>query len=492
MKAELGALEMNNTWTIVDLPPGKHPIGCKWVYKIKYHANGKVERYKARLVAKGYTQIEGKDYFQTYSPVAKMTTVRTVLALAAINDWHLEQLDVNNAFLHGDLNEEGYMCLPPGIATYSSNKICKLNKSLYGLKQARMVLQAISKLLLLSVFLNLQQIILFVKKLNNSFTAISIYVDDIVLARNDLNGIQLVTAFLDSQFRIKDLGNLRYFLGLEIARSKKGIVVNQRKYTPELLADCGLLAAKGVSIPMDPSIKLPGYDGKPYHDEPGYRRLIGKLIYLTSTRPDIAFVMQQLSQFMSQPMDSHMNAAQKVLKYLKSAPAKGLFFSATSTLKISAFSNSDWASCLDTRRSVSGYCVLIVSSLISWKSKKQSTVSRSSSEAEYRALAALTCELQWLYFLFKNLQAAITTRALVYCDNRFAIHIAHNPIFHERTKHIANDCHVLWEKLQSGLIHLLPIPSSKQPADIFTKALHSSSFHTNIHKLGLLNIMAPT
>lgn len=494
MNAEVQALEENNTWKIVDLPNGKHPIGCRWVYKVKYHADGTIERYKARLVAKGYTQMEGVDYFDTFSPMAKLTTVRVLLALASAKGWFLEQLDVNNAFLHGDLYEEVYMELPPGFTSAKPNQVCQLQKSLYGLKQASR--QWYSKLSSALISLHYSQSAadhsLFIKTEGASFTALLVYVDDIVLAGNNFDEIKYVKAFLDQQFKIKDLGPLRYFLGLEISRSKSGLLLNQRKYTLEILSDSGFLGTKSASTPMDASTRLQKDAGAPFSDASSYRRLVGRLLYLTTTRPDICYAVQQLSQFVSQPMDIHFQAATRVLKYLKGSPSKGILFPANSTLKITGFADSDWAGCLDTRRSITGYCVFVGSSLVAWKSKKQSTVSKSSSEAEYRALAALTCELQWLSYLLHDLHLPSTEPYTIYCDNKSAVYLAHNPSFHERTKHIEIDCHIIREKIQLGLIHLLPISSAAQLADVFTKPLPPNPFHESITKLGLLDIHSPT
>jgi hypothetical protein len=232
MDDELQALHRNNTWIITDLPPGKKPIGCKWVYKIKYHANGTIERYKARLVAKGYTQVEGIDFFDTYSPVAKLTTIRLLLAISSSNNWHLHQLDVHNAFLHGDLEEEVYMNLPPGLSTSKSNQVCKLTKSLYRLKQSSK--QWFSKLTTALISKDYKQSLsdpsLFIKNYKGSFTALLIYVDDLVLAGNDLEEITAIKSFLHQKFKIKDLGYLKFFLGLEISRSQHGIHLCQRKY----------------------------------------------------------------------------------------------------------------------------------------------------------------------------------------------------------------------------------------------------------------------
>ncbi|CAJ2629530.1 unnamed protein product, partial [Trifolium pratense] len=301
------------------------------------------------------------------------------------------------------------MSLPPGVIIPNScsntPKVCRLHKSLYGLKQAsrQWYSKLSSALLSLGYSQSAADHSLFLKKIGSSFTALLVYVDDIVLAGNNSLEITSVKSFLDKRFQIKDLGNLRFFVGLEIARSKKGILLNQRKYTLELLQDSGNLAAKPSSTPYDPSLKLHDSESPPYNDPSGYRRLIGRLLYLTTTRPDITFAVQQLSQFVSSPREVHFQAATKVLRYLKASPAKGLFFSSSSSLKLSGFSDSDWATCAITRKSITGYCVFLGTSLISWKSKKQSTVSRSSSEAEYRALASLSCELQWLHYLFKDL-----------------------------------------------------------------------------------------
>lgn len=327
MNAEISALEENQTWSVVDLPPGKIPIGCRWVYKIKYKADGSIERYKARLVAKGYTQMEGIDYFDTFSLVAKITTVRVLLTIVAIQGWYVEQLDVNNAFLHGDFHEEVYMTLPPGISISKPSQVCKLRKSLYGLKQASR--QWYSKLSSFLISLGYAQSqadhSLYVKSHKEFFTAILVYVDDIVVAGNSMLEIQNVKHLLDQKFRIKDLGSLRFFLGFEIARSTKGIFMNQRKYTLELLEDTGFLGAKPSLIPYDPNLKLSPTDGTLLEDPTRYRRLIGRLIYLTNTRPDISFDVQHLSQFVSKPLVSHFQAATRVLWYLKSCPARAFY-----------------------------------------------------------------------------------------------------------------------------------------------------------------------
>jgi hypothetical protein len=459
MDTELDALTKTGTWVIVDLPPLAKPIGSKWVYKVKYKADGTIERYKARLVAKGYNQVEGLDFFDTFSPVAKLTTVRTLLAIASIKQWHLHQLDVNNAFLHGDLAEDVYMTIPDGISPSKPGQVCKLLKSLYGLKQAsRMWYEKLTSLLLDEGYTqSTSDYSLFTLQTSSSFTTLLVYVDDIILAGTDLSEFARIKAILDSKFKIKDLGDLRYFLGLEVAQSREGINVSQRKYCFDLLKDSGLLGAKPATTPLDPAVKLHHDDGKPYQNISQYRRLIGKLLYLTNTRPDIAYATQQLSQFLHQPTTAHYNAACRVIRYLKYSPGKGLFFPRNFDMQLLGFSDADWAGCIDTRRSTSGHCFFIGTSLISWKAKKQSTVSRSSSDAEYRALSSATCELIWLLYLLKDLKIECHKPPVLYCDSQSAMHIASNPVFHERTKNLEIDCHLVREKLQQGILRLLPI-----------------------------------
>lgn len=285
MSAEISALESNHTWVVCDLPPNKHPIGCKWVYKIKHKADGSIERYKARLVAKGYTQSEGLDYHGTFYPVAKMTTVRCLLALVAAKNWVIHQLDVNNAFLHGDLHEEVYMKMPPGFGTKGESKVCQLTKSLYGLKQAsRQWFSKFSSTLIdLGFVQSKADYSLFTRLQGSSFLALLVYVDDVAIASNDSHAVSSFISLQNERFKLKDLGPLRFFLGLEIARSSCGIYVCQRKYALEILADSGLLASKPVQFPMEQNLKLSRDVGDLLSDPTSYRRLVGRLLYLTIT-----------------------------------------------------------------------------------------------------------------------------------------------------------------------------------------------------------------
>ena len=479
MKAKLLAMETNKTWTNVPLPNDCHSIGCKWVSKIKHRADGTIERYKAQLVAKGYNQQEGLYYIETFSPVAKLVTIKVLLNLAVSMNWPLIQLDVNNAFLHGDLTENVYMNLPLGykhdmVARKGEQLVCKLHKFMYGLKQAsRQWFDKFSQaLILLGFSRSKSDYSLFTRGRDSSFTSLLVYVDDIIITGAFTEIIATLKAYLNSAFRLKDLGTLKYFIGLELARSTKEIVMSQRNYVLQLLEDTRLLASKLTSLRMDPNVKMKANDGKELVDVSSYRRLIGRLLYLTVSRPDIMFAVHKLSQYVTHPCQSHMAVANHLLQ---------------------AFSDADWASCLDTRKSTIGFCIFLGDSLISWKSKKQSTVlSRSSVEAEYRALAATASELTWIVQLLKDLHVFTLSPSPIFSNSTEATHIASNPIFHERTKHIEMDYHFVRDQIVKGAINLMPIRTQHQVANIFTKALPISSFTTLLSKMGNINIVKPS
>ncbi|CAJ2653103.1 unnamed protein product [Trifolium pratense] len=270
--------------------------GCRWVYRVKVGPDGKIDRFKACLVAKGYTQIFGLDYSDTFSPVAKMASIRFFLSIAAIQHWRLHQLDIKNAFLHGDLEEEVYMEQPPGFVAQGESSNMVSGHSVYYRHSVQGCIYLI------------------------------VYVDDIVITGSDQQGILHLKQYLSNQFQTKDLGKLRYFLGIEVAQSKDGIVISQRKYAMDILEETSLLNAKPVDTPMDPNVKLLPNQGEPLSDSGRYRRLVGKLNYLTVTRPDNSFAVSVVSQFLNSPYQEHMDAVIRILKYIKGAPGKGLIY----------------------------------------------------------------------------------------------------------------------------------------------------------------------
>ena len=385
------------------------------------------------------------------------------------------------------------MTLPPGVSSPKPNQVCKLMKSLYGLKQAsRKWFEKLTSILLQHHFIQApSDHSLFIKKTASSFTLLVVYVDDIILVGDSLTEFDHIKSILHNSFKIKNLAQLKYFSGLEVAHSKLGISLCHRKYCLDLLSDSGSINSKPVSTPSDPSIKLHHDSSLPYDDIPSYRRLVGILLYLNTTRPDITFITQQISQFLSKPTQTHHQAALRVLRYLNRCPAKGLHLPRSSSLHLQGIYDADWAGCIDTRRSINGQCFFLGDSLISWRTKKQLTVSRSSSEAKYRVLASATCELQWLIYLLRDLHVTCSKLPVLFCDNQSAFHIAVNPVFHERTKHLDIDCHIVREKLHDGILKLLLVSSKEQLTDFFTKPLLPQPFGLLLSKLGLIEIYQP-
>jgi hypothetical protein len=495
MQEELEALKKNNTWKLVPLPEGKKLVGCKWVFSIKYKADGSVDRYKARLVAKGFTQTHGIDYMETFSPVAKLNTVRVLLSLAANLDWPLHQLDVKNAFLHGDLDEEVYMDIPPGCTGSAETKIvCKLERALYGLKQSPRAWfgRFSSAMRKYGYHQSNSDHTLFLKHRQSKVTALIVYVDDMIITGDDAEEISRLQEQLSTEFEMKNLEGLKYFLGIEVARSKDGIFLSQRKYVLDLLTEAGLLECKPVDTPIVQNHRLGEYLDQVPANKVRYQRLVGKLIYLSHTRPDIAYAVSVVSQFMHNPSEDHMSAVIRILHYLKSSPGKGLMFSKNAHLKIEGYTYADWAGNILDRKSTSGYFTFVGGNLVTWRSKKQKVVARSSAEAEFRGMAKGLCELIWLRSLLTEVGFPPDSAMNLFCDNKAAIDISHNPIQHDRTKHVEVDRHFIKQNLEERIIQFPFVKSEDQLADILTKAISSRNFYHSLNKLGVRDIYSPT
>jgi hypothetical protein len=493
MHEELQALAENQTWTIVKLPNGKKPVGSRWVYKTKFNSDGTVNRHKARLVAQGFTQTLGVDYKETFAPVAKMNTVRALLSVAVNCGWSMSQMDVKNAFLHGDLEEEVYMKLPPGHPQSSdSSVVCKLHKSIYGLKQSPRAWHAklSSSLQELGFLRSASDSSLFVRHVSDETLVVLVYVDDLIIAGNSNHAISQLKSTLQSRFPIKDLGHLNYFLGIEMAGSSKGLFLNQRKYILDLLEDVEMTNCKPALTPLDSKLKLDTASA-PLDDINDYQRLVGKLIYLTITRPDITYAVSLVSQFMHSPTIFHLGIVKRILRYLKGSIGRGIVLAKNGHTQITGYSDSDWAGNALDRKSTTGFCMFVGGNVVSWRSKKQHVVARSSAEAEYRAMASAACEMIWLKGLLADLGFPTSLPMTLFCDNQAAMHIAANPVFHERTKHIEVDCHFIRHQVQNHVIQTAYTRSHDQLADVFTKILPSTQFHRLLSKLGSLNPLDP-
>ena len=376
MNEEMEALKKNDTWEMGPLPIGKKVVGSRWVFTIKYHSDGSIARYKARSVAKGYTQSYGIDYIETFASVAKLNTIRVLVAIAATYRWELYQYDVKNAFLHGELEEEVYMSPPPGyVLSNNPSDVCHLKKSLYGLKQSpRAWFGKFSKTMLLAGYFQSEgDHTLFIKHSNDGKVALLIvYVDDIIITGSDKGEIQNLEKYLATSFDIKALGMLTYFLGIEVAHSKSGIALSQHKYILDLLKETGKEDCRPAATPTDVNVKqkTEQHEKDAPINKTSFQRLIGRLLYLNHTRLDIAFAVNSLSQFINDPRESHQTAADRILAYLKGTIRLGLFFKKGIEPNVRLYTDSDYAGSFEDSRSTSGYCSFIGSNLVMWRSKK--------------------------------------------------------------------------------------------------------------------------
>jgi histone deacetylase 1/2 len=376
MDVEYEAIMKNKTWHLVPPSHGYNIIDCRWVFKEKRKADGSLDKHKARLVAKGYKQRYGIDYEYTFSLVVKAATIRLVLSLALSFGWTLRQLDVQNAFLHGNLEEEVFMRQTPGYETKTHpHYICKLDKALYGLKQAPRAWYArlSSKLQSLGFQPSKADVSLFVYNKGGVMIFLLIYVDDIIVASSSTAATEALLKDLRAEFALKDLGDLHYFLGIEVKKVRNGILLTQQKYTSDLLHRVGMMNSKPMNTPMSSANKLSIYDVDPLgpKDTTEYRSIVGALQYLTLRIPDISFAVNKVCQFLHKPTTVHWSAVKRILRYLQYTLGMGLRIHRSPSTLVSAFSDADWAGCSDDRRSTGGFAVFLGSNLISWNARKQ-------------------------------------------------------------------------------------------------------------------------
>ncbi|PKU61494.1 Retrovirus-related Pol polyprotein from transposon TNT 1-94 [Dendrobium catenatum] len=490
MEAEIMALRHQHTWLLVSPPPNKHVLGCKWTFKTKLLPSGAVHRYKARLVALGNRQIFGENYTETFSPVAKMPTIRLLLTIALNRKWDILQLDVSNAFLHGELTEDIYMKQPQGFVDPTNpTAVCKLHKSLYGLKQApRQWFQKLTDFLQSRGFRfsRSDPSLLILTKLNLQIYFL-IYVDDIILTGNDHNAIQSLLHSLHSSFALKQLGKINLFLGIQVQHSAHGLFLSQAHYAASLLNTAGMSDCKSSPSPMTSNSKSKASSDQPFSDPLLYRRLAGSLQYLSITRPDIAFATNRVCQHMQSPTVQNFQDIKRILRYIKGTINFGLPI-VPGDLQLHSYCDADWASDSSDRKSVSGFCTFLGRTLISWTVKKQVTVAKSSTEAEYRSLSANISEVLWLRRLAGELQAEQPSPTPVLCDNISAIAIAKNPVFHARTKHIEIDFQFIRQHIAAGNVQIQHVSSQEQIADILTKPLSVSRFSELRSKLSIQSL----
>ncbi|KAM1480911.1 hypothetical protein ACFX2I_028001 [Malus domestica] len=463
MKDELSMIEKNETWKLVDRPSNKPVIGLKWVFKTKLNLDGTVQKNKARLVAKGYAQKPGIDYNETFAPVARLDTIRTLIALAAQKSWKLYQLDVKSAFLNGVLDEEVYVEQPDGfVAKGEEDRVYRLHKALYGLKQApRAWYGEINTYFLQCGFTrSLSEPTLYIKAEEKDILIVSIYVDDIIYTGSNKQMLEEFKEDMTRKYEMTDLGLLHHFLGMGIIQSTSSIFIHQKKYASSLLDKFGLKECKPVLTPLVATEKLTTDDGSGAASEELYRSMVGSLLYLTATRPDIMYASSLLARFMHCPTSKHVGTAKRVLRYIKGTLDYGLEYVKGKNSMLIGFCDSDWSGSIEDSKSTSGYAFSFGSGVFSWASVKQNCVALSTAEAEY-----------------------ITTP--VHCDNTSAIAITKNSVFHQKTKHINRRYHFIKDALKDGIIDLVYCPTNEQLADIFTKPLPKDRFNYLRSMLGV-------
>ena len=481
-RTEYDSLITNKTWKLVDLPPGRKAIGCKWVFKIKYDSSGKLERYKARLVAKGYSQTQGIDYNETFAPVAKFNSIRTLIALAAEHDLELHQMDVKTAFLNGHLDEEIYMEQPEGFSKKNQeHKVCKLSKSLYGLKQAgRSWYQMIdANLTDLGFERTSADVCIYHFQKDGVLMVVALYVDDLLLLSNNLGALDDLKKKLGKRFDMKDLGPAQFILGIQIRRNrvKKVISISQEQYIDNILKRFGMEDCKPIATPLDANTKFsstmsPSSD-KDFLEmkEIPYQQAIGSLMYaMLGTRPDIAFAVGALSRFSSNPGMHHWQGVKRIFRYLKGTKAQCLRFQADKK-ELVGYCDADWGGDRDDRKSTGGYAFLLAGGAISWSSKKQPTVALSTTEAEYMAVSQGTREAIWLRRLLHELGFGAAGPVRIFNDNLGCVALTRNAVYHARTKHIDIQHHFVREKVECQEVDVRSVGTDGMVADIMTKGL---------------------
>lgn len=492
MKDEIQSLTENSTWDLVQLPSSRKAIKSKWVFKTKYDADGNIVRHKARLVAKGCSQKFGVDYNETYSPVVRYTSLRFLIALAAKRNMKIDQMDAVTAYLQGDLEEEIYMDQPEGYND-GSGRFCRLNKAIYGLRQSGREWNKKLDSALMSFGLTKSRSDPCVYFSGNFLLIIAIYVDDILFFWEDESEKDKLKRSLSSVFKMKDIGVATYCVGLHITYVNGGICLDQTKYVHDVLARFNMTDCKAVATPSDVSQKL-SIEMSPANEEERrqmadvpYQEAVGSLLYLVQgTRPDIAFAVSDVSRFNSNPGKAHWVAVKRVLRYLKATSDYKLFYTSDSSGTLTGYTDADWASDIDKRRSCTGYVYKMCGAAISWASKRQPTVALSSTEAEYMALSSSIQEAIWLRMFGRDLDPDLKRRPIeIQCDNQSALTLAANDCFRARSKHIDVRHHYIRDKILDKSVTLSYTPTEEMAADILTKAVNGPKVKFCAHAMGL-------
>ncbi|GJW07942.1 retrovirus-related pol polyprotein from transposon TNT 1-94 [Tanacetum coccineum] len=464
MQEELNQFIANDVWELVPQPRNMTIIGTKWVFRNKLDENGIVSQNKARLVAQGYNQQEGIDYDETYAPVARLESIRILLAYACALDFKLFQMDVKSAFLNGFINEEVYVAQPPGFIDFEKpDHVYKLKKALYGLKQAPKAWYDRLKAFLIKHEYKMGMVdnTLFTKKKSSNLIIVQIYVDDIIFGSTCQDMCDKFAKIMHDEFEMSMMGELNFFLGLQIKQMEDGIFFNQSKYIKEMLKKFGLEESKPMKTPMSSDTKLT-------KDE--------ECESVDSTNVCLC------ARFQEAPKTSHLEAVKRIFRYIKGTTHLGLWYPKGTGIETVVYADSDHAGDYVDRKSTSGICTFVGCCLTSWFSKKQTALALSTTEAEYVSARKACQQALWMKQALIDYGVQLDDVPIM-CDNKGAIDLSKNPVQHSRTKHIEIHHHFLRDNVQKGHISIEKVPSVDNIADILTKPLKRESF--NYLHLGL-------
>jgi hypothetical protein len=503
MQEELAALAKQKTWDLVKCPLGTRPIKGRWVFKVKLDSNNQPIRYKARVVAKGFQQVYGIDYNETFAPVAKLKSIKLVLALVAQFNLEFKQLDFDTAFLNASLTENVYMEQPSGFHQGPPDLVCKLNKALYGLKQAphEWNQELNSFMLKLGYKPIASDTCVYIKRTGSGrLIILCIYVDDTVSAydKRDEDEWLADKKKIADQYRIKDLGECEWILNMKVTRDRSArlITLSQEAYVTRVIQQFGMGECKPAPNPEAQSDLFEPADGTAavpltYEEHSTYRSLVGALLYAANTtRLDIAHGVGVLSRYVASPAQHHLKAAFHILRYLKGTPNLGLTFSSSTqsiNQSIVAYTDASWGNDMGDRKSTTGTVVKFNGNVISWLSKKQSVVATSTTEAEYIALAAATQEILWFRAWIKEVLDVDVVSSLIHSDNQSCIALAKNDVYHSRTKHIDIKYHFIRDHIRKQHLVVDWIRTEEQQADLLTKMLPTKQFV--VLRNGLLSVV---
>ncbi|GJW20489.1 retrovirus-related pol polyprotein from transposon TNT 1-94 [Tanacetum coccineum] len=455
--------------------------------KNKRDEENTIIRNKSRLVAKGYAQKEGIDFEESFAPVARLEAVRLFIAYAAHKSFTVYQMDVKTAFLYGPLKEEVYVNQPDGfVDPYHPDKVYRLKKALYGLKQApRAWYDELSNFLVSKGFSKGSiDPTLFITKHGEDILLVQIYVDDIIFGSTNPKLSKRFGKLMHSKFDMSMMGELKFFLGIQIHQSPRGIFINQAKYAQEILKKHGMTSCDSIGTPMATKHLDADLSGTPV-DQTKYRSMVGALMYLTASRPDIVHATCYCARYQAKPTEKHLIAVKRIFWYLKDSINMGLWYPKDTGFELTAFSDSDHAGCLDSRKSTSGGIQFLGGDkLVSWSSKKQDCTSMSSAEAEYVSLSACCAQVLWLRTQLTDYGFHFD-KIPMYCDSKAAIAISYNRVQHSRTKHIDVRYHFIKEQVEKGIVELFFVETEYQLADLFTKALTEDWSMYLVRRLGM-------